>query len=130
MVSKDGAPMETAEAVAALVAVLKGKRFCYNSERDLQDGMEDVFKAKGFQYERERELGPGDIVDFLLFGSVGVEVKIKGSPVEVARQLLRYAGRPEVAHIVLVTGKLSLGRLPEELLGKPVTVVALWRGFL
>ena len=130
MVSKNGAPMETAEAVAALVTVLKGKRFRYNSERDLQDGMEDVFKAQGFRYERERELGPGDIVDFLLFGSVGVEVKIKGNPVDVARQLLRYAGRQEVAHIVLVTGKLSLGRLPEELLGKPVTVVALWRAFM
>jgi hypothetical protein len=130
MVSKNGVPMQTTEAVAALIVALKSKRFRYNSERDLQDGMEGVFKEQGFQYERERELGPGDVIDFLLFGSVGVEVKIKGSPVEVARQLLRYAERPEVAHVVLVTGKLRLGRLPAELLGKPVTVVALWRGFL
>lgn len=122
--------MTSSPSVQALVALLKEKRFHYDNERDLQNGLEVVFKAEGYEYEREHELAPGDIIDFLLFGSVGIEVKIKGSPIEVARQLLRYAGHPKLSEIVLVTGKMSLGRLPDQLLDKPVTVVSLWRSFL
>jgi hypothetical protein len=116
--------------VLSLVALLKGKRFKYNNERDLQDGLEEVFKADGLTYQREVELAPGDIIDFLVEGSIGVEVKTQGSPAEVARQLLRYAGCPKVTEILLVTGKLRLGALPEALMGKPVYVVSLWRAFL
>jgi hypothetical protein len=116
--------------VLSLVALLKGKRFKYSNERDLQDGLEDVFKAEGLTYQREMELAPGDIIDFLIEGSIGVEVKVQGSPAEVARQLLRYACCAQVTEILLVTGKLRLGALPEVLMGKPVYVVSLWRAFL
>lgn len=115
--------------VSELAALLKSKHFQYSSERDLQDGIEVVVKAAGIAYERERELGPGDIIDFLV-GDIGLEVKIQGSPAEVARQLLRYASHSDIREIVLVTGKQRLGALPERLMGKPVTVVSLWRGFL
>lgn len=117
-------------ALELLVGALKATRFQYNTERELQDGMEAVFKAQGFAYERECVLARRDIIDFIVFGSVGVEVKIKGSPNEVARQLLRYAKQPRLTHIVLVTGKLRLGALPEKLMDKPVTVVGLWTSFL
>ena len=121
---------DVGKSVADVLKVLKSASFQYNSERELQDGMEDVFKASGFAYERECDLGPGDIIDFFMFGCVGVEVKTKGSPNEVLRQLLRYAKCPKVTHLILVTGKARLGALPGELLGKPMTVVSLWKAFL
>lgn len=122
--------VDVKKSVEDVLKTLHGSSFQYNSERELQNGMEDVFKASGFAYEREFSLGPRDIIDFLLFGCVGVEVKTKGSPNEVLRQLMRYAKCHKVTHLILVTGKVRLGSLPEELLGKPMTVVSLWKAFL
>jgi hypothetical protein len=122
--------MPKSDLVLSMITLLKGKRFKYSTERELQDGIEIVLRDASVAYEREYALGPGDVIDFLVHESIGLEVKISGSPVEVARQLLRYAGQPKVSHIMLVTGKLRLGHLPAELLGKPVSVVSLWKGFL
>lgn len=116
--------------VSSLVGLLKSRRFNYSTERDLQDGIDAVLEASGYRYEREKSLGGAGVIDFLIEGGVGVEVKIKGSPVEVARQLLRYAKEDAVTEIVLVTGRARLGKLPETLHGKPVTVVTMWESFL
>ena len=60
----------------------------------------------------------------------GVEIKIKGSPSSVGRQLIRYAESKAIDQLILVTGRSQLGRLPVELLGKPLLVINLWETFL
>ncbi len=122
--------IEQTPNVRTLVAALRRRRFLYNSERELQDGIEIVLRSEELEYERERELAPDDIIDFMVFGTVGLEVKIKGSPSEVARQLLRYAGHDAVRELVLVTGRAALAALPDTLMGKPLHRVELWRSML
>jgi hypothetical protein len=113
-----------------LAASLRRRRFNYQNEKELQAGIESVLKADGFDFVREHPLGDAGVVDFFVSGFLAVEVKIKGSPSEVARQLLRYAGRDEVKAVVLVTGRSALSALPGALMGKPLLLVELWRSFL
>jgi len=116
--------------VQRLLASLRRRRFNYQNEKRLQDGIEACLLKDRIDFVREHPLGEAGVVDFLVGGFLGVEVKIKGSPSEVARQLLRYAGQEEVKGLVLVTARSSLSALPPELLGKPLALVELWRTFL
>lgn len=116
----------THPTTADLVAALRRCQFNFSHEVDLQDGIEEVLKSQGYGFERERRLGAAGVIDFLVAGGIGIEVKIKGSPVLVIRQLLRYAECMEVQELVLVTARSRLGDLPAELMGKKVTVVSLW----
>jgi hypothetical protein len=114
-----------------VLEALRSHRFKYQNEKDLQKGIEEAFKAAGIRFEREKPIGAdGEVIDFLVDGGIGIEIKIKGSPTAVARQLLGYAECTEISVLVLVTGKARLGRLPETLAGKKLHVVALWRSFL
>ncbi len=112
--------------VKDLVTALRGCRFNFSNEADLQDGIEEVLTAKGFSFKREHTLVGAGVIDFFLAGGIGVEVKVKGSPILVTRQLLRYAECAEVKELVLVTARSRLGDLPDTLRGKRVTVVSLW----
>lgn len=114
----------------AVVASLRKRRFNYQNEKDLQAGIEAALSADKIDFVREHPLGDAGTVDFFVGGFLGVEVKIKGSPSEVARQLLRYAGRDDVKALVLVTGRAALSALPTRLMGKPLHLVELWRTFL
>lgn len=122
--------MKTATNTSKLIAALAARSFRFDNERDLQDGIESVLKEAGITFERERALGDAGVIDFLVAGGIGIEVKVQGSHPEVARQLLRYADREEITEIILVTSKLRLGKLPETLRGKRLSVVALWESFL
>lgn len=113
-----------------MAAAIKSFRFHYSNEKELQEGVGKALTAKGIGFEREKPIGKGGVIDFLVVGGIGVEIKIKGSPSAVARQLVAYAECGEVSEIVLVTGRSRLGRLPATILGKRVTVVTLWTTFL
>jgi hypothetical protein len=124
-------PPETMDGITrSLLASLRRRRFNYQSEKGLQDGVEAALRADGFKFEREFRLGDAGVIDFFVGGFLGIEIKTKGSPSEVARQLLRYAARDEVRVLALVTGRAALSALPTELMGKPLMVVELWRSFL
>ena len=69
-------------------------------------------------------------IDFLIDGKIGLEIKIKGSPSAVTRQLMRYFECAMLKELVLVTGRAKLWNLPREILGKRLTVVSLWETFL
>ena len=113
-----------------VVRAIRGFRFHYSNEKGLQEGIAKAFLAKGIGFEREKPVGKAGRIDFLVKGGIGVEIKTKGSPSATARQLVGYLECPEVREIVLVTARSSLGRLPAAILGKRVTVAALWIGFL
>lgn len=122
--------MEDAVKAEAIVEALRGFRYLYSNERELQLGVARALKAKGIPFVREKDLGrAGGTIDFMV-GRVGIEVKIKGSPSAVARQLMRYCECDEVEEIILFTGAARLGALPTALRGKRLLVVTLWASML
>lgn len=117
-------PAEQLEEQKLDVALtLASARFSWASEKDLQDGIEQLLREKDLEYQREVQLSNG-VIDFMV-GDVGVEVKIKGQLKAVLSQLRRYAADPKVASLVLVTGRLQLTSCPPTINGKCLTVVPL-----
>ena len=55
-------------------------------------------------------------------GDFAIEIKVKGSFTDVARQIHRYALSPKVGSIVLVTTRLNHTKFDESILGKPLYV--------
>lgn len=117
--------------VPVVVKALKSHRFNYQNEKELQEGVEHVLMAHAIPFEREKILGGQyGTIDFLVDGRIGIEIKTKGSPSAVTRQLLRYFECERVGELILLTGKSRLGKLPGTILGKRLTVVSLWETFL
>jgi hypothetical protein len=117
-----------ATVVAKSVArLLEQARFRFTDEAGLQAGIGALLRAglpSSTDVVREHRLSGRDRVDFMVGGSVAVEVKIHGSDASVVRQLIRYAEHDAVRAIVLVT---SVARhvtvMPDALMGKPLLVV-------
>jgi hypothetical protein len=78
--------------------------------------------------EREVAIGTGSRLDLLL-GRIGIEVKVKGTPANVARQLQRYAGSDRVDALVLATTVHTHRAMPATLGGVPVHVAYLSKPF-
>jgi hypothetical protein len=100
---------------------LRGYRFRYANEEQLQQGVETALRASGLPTQREVRLSARDRID-LLVGRVGIEVKVASNWETVLRQLRRYARSDLLDEIVLVTDRVRHGRIPLELDGKPVHV--------
>lgn len=110
-----------------LVAILSAVRFNFSSEAELQDGIESVLKDAGVVFQREYRLNAKERIDFYLpVSRHGIEVKTKGSPSSVLRQVHGYAQNDAIAGLLLVTSRLRL-TLPDELNGKPMRVLSLWQ---
>lgn len=121
---------ETARAAAdRLYVQLSGTRFRYASEDDLQVGLGQLLERAGRRYEREVRLSARDRIDFLVEGAIGLEVKCKGKPGDVLRQLSRYALNPRVLALFLITDRYQLTQgIPDVLHGTPLYAVALLGG--
>lgn len=118
-------------SAAAVIKAFSLVRFRWNDEKDLQDGIERVLGEACLPYEREVHLGNAGIIDFMVEvpgeRRCGVEVKIKGQRNQVLAQLRRYADRPEVQDLVLVTGRLQLKYMPKKVGNTPLFVFPLTR---
>lgn len=138
------------DMLAEIVAELALYRFHWAKERDLQDGIEKALlglagRRDGWrgidaidpsegvlpgsfgpmEVKREARLGrDAGTVDFVVKIDgvrVGIEVKVKGSFAEVARQLFRYAESCEVDALLLVsTRSKHASELPAVIQGVPV----------
>jgi hypothetical protein len=113
----------TADVLAGL---LRSARFRYSSEDDLQRGIVQFLEAMAVPFEREVVLAPASRIDFLVGGSIGIEVKIGGSVADLGYQVLRYLQQERVASIIVVTTKASHRDLPPELEGKKIYIVHLY----
>jgi len=107
-----------------ICAALRGVQFHSCDEKELQDGIAQRLAAAGVVFLREAILSPGDRIDFFI-GSIGVEVKVDGSLSQVLRQLWRYAQRPEISALILITSRAKHGPIPPAMNGKPVFCVHL-----
>jgi hypothetical protein len=83
--------------------VLSAQPYVYQSESDLHHLMRAAWSAASVPVRHEVSLGRGLRIDFTSRG-VGVEVKIAGQPVEVRKQLQRYAASGRLQALVLFTG--------------------------
>ncbi|MDI1264983.1 MAG: hypothetical protein PS018_17170 [bacterium] len=111
-----------------LVDVLTSHRLPLSDEKALQAAMAEAFSALKIDFRREVQLGPRDIVDFIVWNDVAIEVKIKGQRRAIFRQVERYCGYDAVGSLVLATN-VPIG-LPETINAKPISVAALGRGWL
>jgi hypothetical protein len=117
--------MEPEQHLRALVRVLSEYRYPIGSESDFQAGVESVLQQHEIPFVREWDLGRefGRIDFYLPQFCTGIELKVKGSPSDVARQLYRYCQSPDVAAVVLLTGRHRLARMPASMNGKPLMSV-------
>ncbi len=127
--------MNTTETVTDklenLLGVLGSYRFRFGTEEVLQDAVERVLQDAKIPYERERDLGDAGRIDFLVENTIGLEIKTKGSPTEVAEQVIRYCTRDEISIVVLLTARMTLGKLvPRKVHGKKVLVVGIWENMI
>lgn len=106
---------------------LKKFRFTQlQNEKLLQSEMYDALKLP---LEREYRLSDKDIIDFFYKEiGLGIEVKIKGTPRNIYRQLERYAAHDEIKVLFLVTCK-TMG-LPAFINDKPVYLISLGSAWL
>lgn len=112
-----------------IYAALREVRFNFTCERELQEGIAKQLTAAGVSFRREHALTERDRIDFLC-GSVGIEVKIKGSAADLIRQLHRYAERDEITAIILVTSRAQhRAATPRGLNGKPIYILHLPTAF-
>lgn len=109
--------------------ILAGKKLIVSDEKQLQAQLMALF---GACHElpfivKEYRLSPYGNVDFFMDGTA-VEVKIKGSPMAIHRQLERYAKHPEVKEIILITSKTMT--LPATINGLPAHVINISKSWL
>jgi len=131
MVNPRGCSPMAEPVVDAIAAALALGVYDCTDEYRLQAGCAQVLTAHGFTVDREVSLSAADRID-LLVGQIGIECKVDGSPSAVVRQVLRYLNAPQLAALVLVTGRASVGRmLPDRVTVagrvKPIRVVETWR---
>lgn len=110
-----------------LAGIIKGFRYSYSGEKELQDGIAAALDSSGVEYSREFPLSAADRLDFMV-GMIAVEVKIKGTRADALRQIHRYAQHDAVGGIVVVTTKARHLDMPTSLNGKPVCVASLLEG--
>lgn len=112
----------------AFADALRRYAFTFASEAELQASISAALSAEGIPFEREVILSPGDRIDFLLSGGVGLEIKAAGAISLVASQLIRYAASDRVSALILVTTRQVHRCLPPTLHDKPLQVLVLHGG--
>ncbi|UQX13566.1 DUF5131 family protein [Candidatus Mycobacterium methanotrophicum] len=93
-----------------VVQALAGHIYVGRCETRLQDRVAQVLGEAGLVFERESRLSERDRPDFLIAGTVVVEVKLKTPRSAVLRQLGRYAGHEQIEAIVLASTSTRAGR--------------------
>lgn len=123
-----------------ILAALAGKRFPLEDEKQTQAAVNVALLCAGLVVDREVP-SPGGIIDFVVtldepsgvlrsmrFVHIGIEVKLKGQPAAIRRQLERYASDEMLEALILVTAKPVA--MPAAIGGKPLAVFDLGRAWL
>jgi hypothetical protein len=110
-----------------LVETLPRFSYRYSDEISLHEAMATVLTDTGIKFQREVVAGPRDRFDFLVPPGIVIEAKIKGSLSQALTQIARYAARPDVTAVVLVTPRFwgSSSANVDQLHGKPVRIIKL-----
>lgn len=120
--------IRTGSAILAVCGFIQNARLELHNEKVLQSQIEAILKEKNVPYSREHKLDDYSIIDFMIEGYLGIEVKIKGSAMEIFRQIERYCEFSEVEGLVLITNKAI--KLPRHINGKFTYVLNLGTAWL
>lgn len=120
-------------ALTRLARVLEPLRPTWRTEADLQVAIDRhlAHPEHGVAGFREVRLDDASRIDFVVTVDhlpIGVEVKTKGSVIDVARQVQRYARTDQLAAVLLVTTNPRHRAVPDILADVPVRVVVLTAG--
>lgn len=114
--------------ILKILSLLRNKKFDLTNEKVLQEQMKEVFSLNEIEFIKEAHLGSNEsIIDFKV-GKIGIEVKIKGRPMNIYKQIERYLKTDSIDVLILVTNK-SMG-VPAFINDKPVYVVNLGKAWL
>ena len=113
--------------ISAVARVIATRRLPLQSEKQLQAALAVELERAGIAFEREVDLGGGDVIDFLC-GDVGLELKIKGQRRAIYRQCQRYCCHDRIGALILATSA-AMG-MPSVLEGKRVHVLSFGRAWL
>lgn len=111
-----------------IVSLLRRAKLPCSTEARLQVAIGNALVGAGLSFSPEHRLGPGERIDFLVAGGIGIEAKTRYARRRIFRQLERYAEHAEIAALILVTGT-AMG-LPAAINGKPLYYVSLGKGGL
>jgi hypothetical protein len=114
--------------VAELVQHLRRQRYRVGQEIWLQDDIETSLRFLQIAFEREARLAPGERIDFLVAGGIGIEAKTRCAPRKIFRQLERYAAIEAVTSLILITGTAT--GLPAAINDKPLYLISTGRASL
>jgi hypothetical protein len=119
-------------ALHTFVELLKSYRYSVGSEESFQRSLEQVLLRHRIEFLREHPLGRncGRIDFYLPDHKFGIELKVKGSPTQVLRQMHRYAQCPDIGALILLTARARLAAAPATMNGRPLVAVAVWEGQL
>jgi hypothetical protein len=120
-------------AVAVLATTIPQYRLAYGDEIRLHAQLAEVIAGAlpDQPLLREYALGAAGRIDFYLPAlRLGLEVKVKGGPSAVQRQLQRYLGSRDIEHLVLITSRPYLASLATTLPADHFTVLRLREGHL
>jgi hypothetical protein len=96
-------------------------------EREAQAAVAKILADHAIPHVAEYDLGEHGRVDFYSpHLRLGLELKVKGSPSDVRRQLARYAAHPAIDALMLLTTRAHVGAMPPVLGAKPLYVVQAW----
>lgn len=114
---------------------LYNTKYCYHSEKDLQQGVAQVLSDLGSAFKPEYLLTPRNRIDFFLSNGIGIECKSDDSKggtslAAVTRQLHRYAQSDQIKELILLTSMSKHKNLPNLMNEKPLSVVHLLMSFL
>ncbi len=125
--------LDVAGALAILSREIPAYRLAFGDELRLHTQLAEIIgqALPGERVIREHVLDQASRIDFYLPRlRLGLEVKVKGGPSAVLRQLQRYLASPDIAHLVLITSRPYLLHLARPLADRPFTVVRLLEGHL
>ncbi len=111
------------DVLTKILELFAAYSFNFSNEKELQDGIEQMFAAEGIVAVREASLNKADRIDFLV-GDIGIEVKVGHSFTDVIRQLHRYAQVDAIQTLVLVTTRLQ-HQMPDDINGKALITINL-----
>lgn len=114
--------------IQRLVRHLRAQRYRVGHEALLQEDIESSLRVLQVAFEREARLAPGERIDFLVSGSIGIEAKTRCPRRSIFRQLERYAKLDSISALILITGT-ALG-LPPAINGKPLFYISTGRASL
>ncbi len=111
-----------------ILKLLSQYKFDCTWEKRFQDQVEQVLKDNNIAHNREYQLKAGQRIDFLVDGSIGIEIKIKGSAKKIYRQCRDYCENDVIKEFIILTTR-SMG-FPKDLHGKPCYMIRAGRAWL